>query len=116
MEKYPLVIKFLKTRLPQIEKLLVKSGKFQLPLNITKKRLGRSHLYLVMRQRTRITGIDAHLKGYYQTFYTAEITHFEPDEEGFTYLSDKNISQSINTLEAIFAVSPVKPQGGSWWS
>lgn len=116
MEKYPLVIKFAKTGLPRIEKLLVKSGKFQLPLNITKKRLGRTYLYLIMRQKTRMTGLDANLKGHYHTFYTAEITHIEPDENNCTYLSDKNISQSINTLEAIFAVSPVKPQEGSWWS
>lgn len=108
MKKYPLVVKFPKTRWPQFERMLVKSGKFQLPLSVTRKRLGVAYFYLVIQQHTRMSGITADNQFHYQTYYTADVTHTAPDPDLHTYLADNKLN--LDNIEGIFALSPTMPE------
>lgn len=108
MKKYPLVVKFPKTRWPQFEKMIVKSGKFQLPIQVTRKRLGVTYFYLVMREHTRMSGIDKDKQAHYQTYYTAVVMHTAPDPDLYTYLADNKLN--LSNIEGLFALSPEMPK------
>lgn len=95
--KYPLVIKFPKHRWPIIEKRIVNSTQFRLPLMAPRKRIGIAYFYLVIYDKS-----DSNDK------YTASVTHVIPDENLHTYLQDNKFP--FNNLAGLFSISPNMPK------